>query len=61
MLRASVRDADNKKYVFVIDEPEAWKVATGLQRVKRGSQTRSLGTSGLSVSEMNNILKPLGF
>lgn len=60
ILRASVRDAENKKYVFLIQDSEAWKVATGLQRLKRGSQTRSLGTSGLSVNEMTNILRQCG-
>ncbi|KAB8527815.1 hypothetical protein FH972_025466 [Carpinus fangiana] len=42
ILRASVRDAENKKYVFIIDESEAWKVAVGLQRLRKGSQ-RALG------------------
>ena len=61
ILRASIRDAENKKYVFVIDESESWKVAVGLQRLRRGSQVRSLGVSGLSVGEMTAVLKKVGF
>lgn len=61
VLRACVRDADNKKYVFIIDSSEAWKVALGLQRLRRGSQVRSLGVSGLPASEANRILTTLGW
>ena len=55
-----MRDAENKKYVFVIDESEAWKVAVGLQRLRKGSQVRSMGVSGLSMNEMTSILKWAG-
>lgn len=61
VLRACIRDADNKKYVFIIDSSEAWKVALGLQRLRRGSQVRSLGVSGLPSSEANRILSTLGW
>ncbi|KAI9672666.1 MAG: hypothetical protein M1831_000101 [Alyxoria varia] len=61
VLRASIRDAENRKYIFVIDESEAWKVAVGLQRLRRGSQVRSLGVSGLSANEVKAILGNLGY
>ncbi len=61
VLRASIRDADNKKYVFVIDESEAWKVAVGLQRLRRGTQVRSLGVSGMGPNEVKGILTALGW
>ena len=43
VLRATTRDAENKKYCFVLDETEAWKVAVGLARLRKGSQVRALG------------------
>ncbi|KAL2368371.1 hypothetical protein RJZ57_007256, partial [Blastomyces gilchristii] len=42
VVRASLRDQEGKKYVFVLQETEAWKVAIGLQRLKKGSQVRAL-------------------
>lgn len=61
VLRASIRDANNKKYVFVIDDTEAWKVAVGLQRLRRGTQVRSLGVQGMNANEMAALLKGLGW
>ncbi|RMZ77794.1 hypothetical protein DV737_g4214, partial [Chaetothyriales sp. CBS 132003] len=39
ILRASIRDQEGKKYVFVLPQTEGWKVAVGLQRLRRGSQS----------------------
>lgn len=61
LLRANTRDANNKRYIFVIDATEAWKVAVGLQTLRRGSQVRSLAVSGLSVAESNRVLASLGW
>lgn len=61
VLRASIRDADNRKYVFIIEDSEAWKVAVGLQKVRKGSQVRSLGVSGLPASETRSLLTSLGW
>ncbi|EHL02586.1 putative Reticulocyte-binding protein 2 like protein a [Glarea lozoyensis 74030] len=47
VLRASIRDQEGKKYVFVIDDTESWKVALGLQRLRKGSQVRALGPDGM--------------
>ncbi|KAL9117903.1 MAG: hypothetical protein Q9187_005552, partial [Circinaria calcarea] len=38
VLRASIRDQEGKRYVFVLQEEEGWKVAVGLQRLRRGTQ-----------------------
>jgi len=35
VLRASIRDQEGKKYVFVVPEEESWKVAIGLQRLRK--------------------------
>ncbi|OJD14973.1 hypothetical protein AJ78_04728 [Emergomyces pasteurianus Ep9510] len=61
VVRASLRDQEGKKYVFVLQETEAWKVAIGLQRLKKGSQVRALGVCGLPANETNAILESLGY
>ncbi|KAF7186311.1 hypothetical protein HII31_12386 [Pseudocercospora fuligena] len=61
VLRATTRDTENKKYTFVLDESEAWKVAVGLQRLKKGSQVRSLGMNGMKDTELKNLLLGLGW
>lgn len=32
VIRATIRDQEGKRYVFVLDEAESWKLAVGLQR-----------------------------
>ncbi|KAI9793281.1 MAG: hypothetical protein M1835_007352 [Candelina submexicana] len=59
VLRASIRDAEGKKYVFVLDETEGWKVAVGLQRLRRGTQVRAMGVSGLGPNETRVVLDNL--
>ncbi|KKY24823.1 putative trans-sialidase [Phaeomoniella chlamydospora] len=61
VLRASIRDQEGKKYVFVIDQSEGWKVAIGLQRLRRGSQVRALGVAGLPMNEAKMYLDVLGW
>ncbi|KAF2857662.1 hypothetical protein K470DRAFT_260605 [Piedraia hortae CBS 480.64] len=61
VLRATVRDVENKKYTFVLDESEAWKVALGLQKLRKGSQVRSLGVNNMKESEMRSLLSNLGW
>ncbi|GAB7358015.1 hypothetical protein MBLNU230_g0180t1 [Neophaeotheca triangularis] len=61
ILRASVRDAENKRYTFVLEEGEAWKVALGLGRLKKGSQVRALGMNGLKEAEVVRLLGTLGW
>ncbi|KAL1846910.1 hypothetical protein Plec18167_001543 [Paecilomyces lecythidis] len=61
VVRASIRDQEGKKYVFVLEETEGWKVAIGLQRLRRGSQVRALGVAGLPNNETKAILNNLQY
>ncbi|KAK5712549.1 hypothetical protein LTR17_017930 [Elasticomyces elasticus] len=61
VLRATARDAENKKYTFVLEESEAWKVAVGLQRLKKGSQVRSLSMNGMKEHEVKSLLTNMGW
>ncbi len=61
VLRASIRDQEGKRYVFILHEEEGWKVAVGLQRLRRGSQARALGVSGMAVNETKAILENMGW
>ncbi|PBP24364.1 hypothetical protein BUE80_DR004669 [Diplocarpon rosae] len=61
VLRASIRDQEGKKYVFVVSEEESWKVAIGLQRLRKGSQVRALGVSGMSAGDARSTLENLGW
>lgn len=61
LLRATVRDQEGKRYLFVIGEEEGWKMAVGLQRLRGGTQVRALGVAGLSGLETKNTLEMLGW
>lgn len=60
VLRATVRDVENKRYVFVVEDSEAWKVALGLQRLKKGSQVRSMASAGMKEGEVARVLNTVG-
>lgn len=61
VLRATTRDAENKRYTFVLGESEAWKVAVGLQGLRKGSQVRALGVNGMKEGEIRGLLGGLGW
>lgn len=61
VLRASLRDQQGKRYVFVVAEEESWKVALGLQRLRKGSQVRALGVSSMSIGDAKTTLSSLGW
>ena len=64
ILRATLRDQESKRYLFVVDEVEAWKVAVGLQRLQKGAQVRQVrnfGISGMPASEARGTLEMLGW
>ncbi|KAL8782776.1 MAG: hypothetical protein Q9213_005100 [Squamulea squamosa] len=61
VLRANIRDQEGKRYVFVLQEEEGWKVAVGLQRLRRGTQVRALGVSGMAANEAKQILENMGW
>jgi hypothetical protein len=60
-LRTSIRDQEGKKWLFVIPEEESWKVAVGLQRLRKSAQVRALGVSGMSVNDARTTLENLGW
>lgn len=61
ILRATIRDTEGKRYVFVIPSSEGYKVDIGLQRLRKGPLVRSLGMSGLKMPEMKKVLGDLGY
>lgn len=61
LLRATIRDQEGKRYLFVIGEEEGWKLSLGLQRLRRGTQARGLGVTGLSALETKTTLDMLGW
>lgn len=61
ILRASIRDQEGKKYVFVLSQSEGWKVAVGLQRLRRGSQVQALGVADMPGNEAKAMLSNLGY
>jgi hypothetical protein len=61
VLRATLRDQEAKRYLFVLSDEESWKVAVGLQRLRRGTQVRALGVAGMSGLEAKSVLETLGW
>jgi hypothetical protein len=63
VLRATINDQQGKRYVVVLDESEGWKVAAGLQRLRRGAQatTTKLGVSSMPSAEAKGTLDMLGW
>ena len=61
VLRASIRDQEGKRYVFVLQDTEAWKVAIGLQRLRAGALVRNLGVTALSIPDCKSVLGGLGY
>lgn len=61
LFRACSRDVDNKKYFFVLDQSEAWKVTAGVARLRKGSQVRSLGFNTIKEKEVKEVLNLVGW
>ncbi|CEJ82023.1 Putative Proline-rich protein RiP-15 [[Torrubiella] hemipterigena] len=61
LLRATVKDQDGKRYLFVIDETEYWKVGASIQRLRRGTQARQLGVAAMTAAEARTTLDTLGW
>ncbi|KAJ9668152.1 hypothetical protein H2201_001581 [Coniosporium apollinis] len=55
VLRATIKDQEGRKYVFLIDETEGWKVAVGLQRMRRGSMVRGMAVVGMPAMEVRRL------
>ncbi|KAI0480046.1 hypothetical protein GGR56DRAFT_624307 [Xylariaceae sp. FL0804] len=60
-LRANIRDQEGKRYLFVLGEEEGWKVAVGLQRLRKGALVRQLGIQPMPVPEARTTLETLGW
>jgi len=61
VFRASIRDTDAKKYVFVLPAEQGWKVDVGLEKLRKGSQVRSLAYNSIKEVESRNLLMELGW
>jgi len=61
ILRATVRDQEGKRYLFVIDESEAWKISIALQRLRRGTQVRQLAVNNMAAADARSTLEMLGW
>ncbi|KAK4135521.1 hypothetical protein BT67DRAFT_433590 [Trichocladium antarcticum] len=61
LLRATIRDQEGKRYLFVVGEDEAWKIAGGLAALRGSSQVRALGVAGFSGMESRSLLDTLGW
>ncbi|KAI6246594.1 hypothetical protein HI914_05413 [Erysiphe necator] len=61
ILRASIRDQEGKKYVFIVGQEESWKIVLGLQRLRKGTQARALNICGMNSNEAKNTLDYLGW
>lgn len=61
ILRANLRDQEGKKYVFVLQETEGWKVPIGIQRLRGGTQVRALGISNMAANDRNTLLGRVGW
>ncbi|KAI0433953.1 hypothetical protein F5Y09DRAFT_18226 [Xylaria sp. FL1042] len=61
VLRATIRDQEGKRFLFVLGEEEGWKVAVGLQRLRKGTQVRQLGVQPMPLTEVRNAVETLGW
>lgn len=61
LFRACSRDVDNKKYFFILDQSEAWKVTAGVARLRKGSQVRSLGFNTIKEKDVQQVLNLVGW
>ncbi|KAI0539852.1 hypothetical protein GGR58DRAFT_203432 [Xylaria digitata] len=61
VLRATIRDQEGKRFLFVLGEEEGWKVAVGLQRLRKGTQIRQLGVQPMPLTEARGAVETLGW
>lgn len=61
VFRASVKDGENKRYVFVMESKESHKIKIGLEKLKQGSQLKKLDSSSMKESEVKGVLSNLGW
>ncbi|KAI1109992.1 hypothetical protein F5Y14DRAFT_444313 [Nemania sp. NC0429] len=61
VLRATIRDQEGKRFLFVVGEEEGWKIAVGLQRLRKGTQVRQLGIQPMPLTEARGAVETLGW
>lgn len=61
IIRVQIRDQEGKRYLFVIDDQEAWKISKCLDMLRGSSQVRALGFTGISGLEAKSILETLNW
>ncbi|KAI1265226.1 hypothetical protein F5Y18DRAFT_62851 [Xylariaceae sp. FL1019] len=63
VLQATLKDAEGKRYLFVMPEEEGWKVAVALQRLREGSQARQLGMGiqPMTAEEAGSMVENVGW
>ncbi|KAI0165906.1 hypothetical protein GGR57DRAFT_141413 [Xylariaceae sp. FL1272] len=63
VLQATLKDAEGKRYLFVMPEEEGWKVAVALQRLREGSQARQLGMGiqPMTAEEAGSMMENVGW
>ena len=61
VLKASIKDIEKKRYVFVLPSDEAWKMEAGIVRLKKGSLSRSMSTKSFKLPEMKKLMGDLGY
>jgi hypothetical protein len=61
MLRATIRDTENRRYIFVIPSDQEWKVDVGLARLRKGNLVRSMAMNTMKAPEVRGLLGELGW
>lgn len=59
VFRATTKDMENKKYTFVIDAKEAYKVGIGIKRLQQGSLATKVGAKTIKEKEIMELLRGL--
>lgn len=60
ILRATLKDAEGRKYVFVVGEEEGWKIPLGLKRLRK-NDIMKVNMGGISVVDCTTSLRTLGW
>jgi hypothetical protein len=60
IIRVTVRDAENTKFVYLVPTVEQRKIPDALKRLKSGSQAKSLTFSALSMDDTKRLVGLIG-
>ena len=59
LVRASIRDGEGKRYIFLVNEEEGWKVEEGMRRLRGGSLARGLVVEPMGREEAGKISRAI--